>query len=517
MPIVFRGPDPVAPEIASAYGAAQVSQQNLPQLAQQYAQQAQMAQQRSLQTAQLGLQAREGDLNRMTQGANIIHDDAARQQALQQQNQQFFTRINAEQDQVAFQAQAAAARQAQAAQLLAWVNQQDLSQKEKMRLERMRNAIGEVNSLVASNQLTPEEAQNYLVQLRTGIDPLEQRARASQARMYEQHAKQYEAQVAMQTKAQAATAAYMAELQNTLPMQKGPNGEMVMDPEAILKLPIRLMPNSNGEMHDPILPNRQMAAKMVEAKAKAAQDAADAKAKADEKAAEKEKEIQARLLQQYKDELKDKMEDLKTIEQRKFDKSNGTYQVDDAVTIRRKAIEELKDSGWIAPGVHEWLRGGQQQGQGGEQQKTNEPVQPFDPAKPQTMTPAQQTMVGNIRRVVQVIPPGTPQAAAAASVANELVGLLATGVPPKQRPEQEQRRIDAMIKSLESMEAEATRMREPTPAERRTARREQAIQNIMRTGSSSLPRALGLTSAMTREEAERLADERIAAGLIKLD
>lgn len=190
MPIVFRGPDPVAPEIAAAYGAAQVSQQNLPQLAQQYAQQAQMAQQRNLQTAQLGLQAREGDLNRMTQGANIVRDDAARQQALQQQNQQAFARINAEQDQTYFQAEAAAARQRQGAELQAWLNQQDLSQKEKMRLERMRNAIGEVESLVSSKQLTEEEAANYMIELKTGIDPIQHRLQAEHARKWKEQADQ---------------------------------------------------------------------------------------------------------------------------------------------------------------------------------------------------------------------------------------------------------------------------------------------------------------------------------------
>lgn len=50
--------------------------------------------------------------------------------------------------------------------------QSELSQQENMRLQRMRNAVGEVS---ADPTLTDDEKSNLILQLKTGIDPLQQR------------------------------------------------------------------------------------------------------------------------------------------------------------------------------------------------------------------------------------------------------------------------------------------------------------------------------------------------------
>ena len=59
------------------------------------------------------------------------------------------------------------------------IQQSDLSQKEAMRLQQMKQAIADVNT---SDSLSPSEKADYITQLQTGISPLEQRAAATKVK-----------------------------------------------------------------------------------------------------------------------------------------------------------------------------------------------------------------------------------------------------------------------------------------------------------------------------------------------
>lgn len=85
-----------------------------------------------------------------------------------------------------FQAQQEArlAQQRQAADLQGWLMNQEMSQKEVMRLQQQKSAIGEV---VANPDLSPAEKREFITKLRSGID-------VGEARMKQQEAKRMQAQ-----------------------------------------------------------------------------------------------------------------------------------------------------------------------------------------------------------------------------------------------------------------------------------------------------------------------------------
>ncbi len=78
------------------------------------------------------------------------------------------TQVNRDQ----FQQQAAVNMQQGRFELQAQLQEAELSQQEKMRLARMKNAVGEVS---ADPSLSAEEKSDMILQLKTGIDPYENR------------------------------------------------------------------------------------------------------------------------------------------------------------------------------------------------------------------------------------------------------------------------------------------------------------------------------------------------------
>jgi hypothetical protein len=81
-----------------------------------------------------------------------------------------------------------AQRQAQAAQhaeLQMQVNTAELSQTEKVRMQRMRNALGTIDEQVASGFLNPEEGNTMKLQVQTGLNNYQQREAAFQAKAAE--------------------------------------------------------------------------------------------------------------------------------------------------------------------------------------------------------------------------------------------------------------------------------------------------------------------------------------------
>lgn len=97
-----------------------------------------------------------------------------------------------------YAATAAASQQQQNFQLQANLQAVELSQQEKMRLQRMKNAIGEVE---ADGSLSAQEKNDLIMQLKTGIDPLQHRLAAQRVQIEqmqkEEMVKQYQMRAAL--------------------------------------------------------------------------------------------------------------------------------------------------------------------------------------------------------------------------------------------------------------------------------------------------------------------------------
>jgi hypothetical protein len=72
-----------------------------------------------------------------------------------------------------YQNEAAQAQISQRAQAQAWLNQQEMTQQDQMRLQQLNNSVSQV---MGSDILTDEEKQRAVLQLRTHIDPMQLRA-----------------------------------------------------------------------------------------------------------------------------------------------------------------------------------------------------------------------------------------------------------------------------------------------------------------------------------------------------
>lgn len=179
--ITFEPPQPFAPGLSSAYGAAAVAQQNLPLVAQQYARNQALQVEAQQQQAALRAQAAQAD-----QRANLGYAQLGAQ--VGEQGREFAANLSERQHEFAasrepsardaFLAQVAGEQNRQRAELQAWLSNQEVGQAEQLRLNRMQNSVSEV---MADPTLTAGEKSALVTQLRTGIDPIRQRLETQQA------------------------------------------------------------------------------------------------------------------------------------------------------------------------------------------------------------------------------------------------------------------------------------------------------------------------------------------------
>lgn len=223
MPILYLPPSPVG--YAGGAGAAEASSRNLPVLAGAYSDAARLQQQNYA----LGIQAEEVRQRAYSDNAQRLQQDRQFQDMgilrANEQGRELVARAQLQQGQANMQMAEFAAQQQQIqqrAELQAWVNQQDLTQKERMELERQKAAVGEVMNLPG---LTADEKQELVLQLKTGIDMKTQRLKQEQLRAM---AEQREAQ-AMENKAQA-------EMMNQRTALLKGNYDYVVDPDKLTAL-----------------------------------------------------------------------------------------------------------------------------------------------------------------------------------------------------------------------------------------------------------------------------------------
>lgn len=220
MPIVFAQPDPMAPDVQAAGGAAEQWSRDMPSLARLYEAAMQGQTQASIAAAHISQQAAAAH-------SATVEQANARADALQEQARQFDVSQQASPKDV-FHAQAQFAMQQQQAQLHAWLNQQDLSQAEAMKLQRMQNAVGEI---MADPNLSDEEKTNMAMQLKTGIDPLHHRVEMQKAKLEEELVKKAHHTAAMQQSWEDGNDVQRAKLFEAKKFTGTANGEPIMNPE----------------------------------------------------------------------------------------------------------------------------------------------------------------------------------------------------------------------------------------------------------------------------------------------
>lgn len=189
MAVRVEQPAPFSAGAAMGYGAAEAALKANPQLLQAYSEtnrmrtaaaQAEMDRRQRAQLASQELAQRQTaqDYDRIQAGNSLEAQVGMRNADREADRQRLDAQVSVSARDV-FQATAESARQTQAAELRAWVNQQDLTYQEGLRLKRMTEAVSTVAS---DTSLDPQTKADLLFQLKTGIDPLQKRAEAARAK-----------------------------------------------------------------------------------------------------------------------------------------------------------------------------------------------------------------------------------------------------------------------------------------------------------------------------------------------
>lgn len=172
MPISFEPQGPYNPAVSSAYGAAQEYDRLAPLLQQHALANQQMQFQAQQAQAHLAAQAVQGAADRQAQA-----DMQAKQ--LSQRRQEFMASQGVSPRET-FQAQAALDQQREHAELQNWLQQREFSNADDMQLRKYNQGVSAVQEGLANGTLTQEQANAALFQLKTHIDPLEMKQKASQ-------------------------------------------------------------------------------------------------------------------------------------------------------------------------------------------------------------------------------------------------------------------------------------------------------------------------------------------------
>lgn len=174
MPIVIAQPSMVSPQISSAYGAAEQWSKDFPNLERQ---------QQSIAEANMAASRQAAGLAAQTQALSAqayAHGSSLANQRWLQEGQ-----LQAEAGRTEYLEQARQANVQQQAELTDWLNSRQMTMADNQRLTRLNSGLSAVEADERAGNLTPQEATALKLQLRTGIDPLQQRQEAQKAKMME--------------------------------------------------------------------------------------------------------------------------------------------------------------------------------------------------------------------------------------------------------------------------------------------------------------------------------------------
>lgn len=177
MPVTFEPAAPLAPDVTANAGRAEIMTRDYPTLAGLYHAGMQARSQAQIAQAQINQQGAIAQANRTQQGIESEAQLGQQAAQFQQQRQPSQRDVFEAQQQQQLQQQSVQ----QQAELRAWLNQQELSQQEKMDLSRMQNGLGYIEQQHAAGAITDQDAVDMSLQLKTRIDPLKQRVERSRA------------------------------------------------------------------------------------------------------------------------------------------------------------------------------------------------------------------------------------------------------------------------------------------------------------------------------------------------
>lgn len=173
MPITFEQPQPFSPSLAQAYGQAMQAQQGQGQLNDMAGRTAALLAAGGNRGAADALANANAD--RLQQAANMDAQVRGREADRFQQNQQFFGQMAQQENQQTFQANQEAARITQRFNMQADLQQQELSQAEYMRMERLKSSLATIEQHRQEGILSDDQANALYLQAKTGLDPLRAR------------------------------------------------------------------------------------------------------------------------------------------------------------------------------------------------------------------------------------------------------------------------------------------------------------------------------------------------------
>lgn len=248
MPIVFEQPQAIAPAISSAYGAGEQAMSDFPAIAQAYGNAARMNQATNLASAENATRMAMANAQNIQQGGMFAGQLAQRQREADQQQQMHNDQIVNAGVLQQQQAQAHLIAQQQAAQLNAWVSQQDITFKEQQQLNLLKSKVADVQN---DPNLSADEKTRILSMIKYKVDPLQMKAQATQQRMQEQQMKLMQQREAQAAAIKHLNDAYSAGNVNALPLFTDPlTGQQH-----------RMLMNHQGEWYDPFTKARADAAK----------------------------------------------------------------------------------------------------------------------------------------------------------------------------------------------------------------------------------------------------------------
>jgi hypothetical protein len=193
MPIVYATPEPFAPGISSAYGAAEQFSRDAPAIIGAASHAADIQAQANARADQMRFAYAQANAESQDRRAALYGRSQEMNANREQQALDIGATLTQRNDEALLEANTRMLQQQQGAVLQNWLNGQDLSQKESMRLQQMKAAVADVQ---ASN-LPNDQKMDAILKLKTGIDPLEQRLNTSKQRLMKSQADENEAQTAM--------------------------------------------------------------------------------------------------------------------------------------------------------------------------------------------------------------------------------------------------------------------------------------------------------------------------------
>lgn len=196
MPVVYDQPDPFAPGISSAYGAAQQFSQDAPMIAGLAEHAASMNQSNNQNASQMRFAYANANAQAQNEQANRYAATQAAQANREQSGMELGAQLQTQGNLAQAHIDAGRAQQHEGAMLQDWLNGREITQKETARYQQMNAAVADIRA----STLPAEQKEAAILQLKTGIDSYRQRQELAQAKNLEMLSKQHDLATQLEAK-----------------------------------------------------------------------------------------------------------------------------------------------------------------------------------------------------------------------------------------------------------------------------------------------------------------------------